>query len=739
MGPALWVTVASQKGHFPLQVIVPPVPPKGADARGGQYAGSLWLPENVWKGFRLRLMPFVRDVSGIPTEGKKLLVVANVGNVLHFRGFGDDGKVVVKTDETSLKAHAESIADLKKQLESLWFAPQLTEGQSVKIFGAVTSIAAHTRWPRDSSVMNIRWPRSWFTFQRLSLTSGVSWVLPLLFGIAAILTCWLCLAKNERIRRDYLDFRSCYPLPCPGADRQTPMADLLACSAQQAEELTALADPKTALMYRHPGLVVLAFGTFLFMGFYTEFSAHNLSNNNWLLNVFVMMLMLTYASSEVFQRWKIHPVTTDSPPIWPFFFIALLGSAFVWCCFQLAYLDLASDDSNEFEAVQLVVAALGCLVLLVVAWRAITRVEGSAAGAAQVSTSSDGCREAKTVPPSVIFGVILGGTLLGYLTFSMVTMEPTPFVSLLLMLVLAFLYGAVIHEALYLREYWTCLNALTVSVLSLPLGTALDRLPRRLTSRLGSFSEAWEGHADRELTERFRHVRETLGLILAEDALSTAPPTELLVRREDLKEVKNALDSAKLSNAGTTAQVSRALTRLLAPVWSLRGPLEGFADQGSQRSESSGSSTGPEGDAESRVVLSARSVEVGEMYLSLEVIRYLNRHLDILWIRVSALTVLTILLMATVNCYPYQPAGTLFQWTLLVVVLALVMIVRVLVGFNCNELISRVNKIPVDRSLWNLDFLGKLVAYVGPVLALLAALSVGMSDLIRLVLGPLSP
>jgi hypothetical protein len=60
----------------------------------------------------------------------------------------------------------------------------------------------------------------------------------------------------------------------------------------------------------------------------------------------------------------------------------------------------------------------------------------------------------------------------------------------------------------------------------------------------------------------------------------------------------------------------------------------------------------------------------------------------------------------------------------------------VLVGVNRNELISRVNKEVADRSLFNLDFLGRMAAYIGPVVALLAALSLGVSDLLRILLGP---
>ena len=155
-------------------------------------------------------MSSLNDVNGIPTEGKNLIVVAAVNNVLHFRIFDGDGKVVVNTDEKrktekarkrdcsiatgadskiarqeqgestwdplnaselapnsanglipSLIAWAKSklpgnvaivsrkIEDLRKQLESLWSLHELTESEKVRVITAVTSIVDYTpRWTK---------------------------------------------------------------------------------------------------------------------------------------------------------------------------------------------------------------------------------------------------------------------------------------------------------------------------------------------------------------------------------------------------------------------------------------------------------------------------------------------------------------------------------------------------------------------------------------------------------------
>jgi len=101
--------------------------------------------EESGRGFDLRLMSALNDVSGILTEGEDLIIVAAVNHVLHFRIFDRDGKVVVDTDERRLTEQARQIEDLRRQLEGLWPLHKLTESEKVRVIAAVTSIVGHTR------------------------------------------------------------------------------------------------------------------------------------------------------------------------------------------------------------------------------------------------------------------------------------------------------------------------------------------------------------------------------------------------------------------------------------------------------------------------------------------------------------------------------------------------------------------------------------------------------------------
>jgi|SRR5271157_238692 len=98
----------------------------------------------ILKQFNLRLIRSVSDVSHIGNSGTNLVIVANVQEVLHFRIFDGKGNRVVDTDEMRLTKQARPIADLKRQLESLWPRPQLTRSEQDRIIDAVISIVGYT-------------------------------------------------------------------------------------------------------------------------------------------------------------------------------------------------------------------------------------------------------------------------------------------------------------------------------------------------------------------------------------------------------------------------------------------------------------------------------------------------------------------------------------------------------------------------------------------------------------------
>ena len=93
-------------------------------------------------------MPSLKDVNGIPTLGKNLIIVAALNSVLHFRIFDDESNMVVDHSEEELEqltGQAQQIEDLKEQLKDLWPPHQLTSSEKVRGIIVVTSIVGHAR------------------------------------------------------------------------------------------------------------------------------------------------------------------------------------------------------------------------------------------------------------------------------------------------------------------------------------------------------------------------------------------------------------------------------------------------------------------------------------------------------------------------------------------------------------------------------------------------------------------
>ncbi|CAN5913821.1 hypothetical protein BH23PLA1_BH23PLA1_15520 [soil metagenome] len=105
--------------------------------------------------FDLRLMSSMNDVGNLPTEGKNLIVVADVQGLLHFRIFNVDRQMVVGTDETHLSDKASQIVELKALLGGLWGQPQFSRSDKDGVITAVTSIVDHTCFEAD------RTPPAW--------------------------------------------------------------------------------------------------------------------------------------------------------------------------------------------------------------------------------------------------------------------------------------------------------------------------------------------------------------------------------------------------------------------------------------------------------------------------------------------------------------------------------------------------------------------------------------------------
>jgi len=86
------------------------------------------------------------NAVGITAKGKNLVVVAAVKDVLHFRFFDGQGRMVVDTNEARLAQRADKIKSLRKDLDEkkLWPPHELTGSEKGEVVSAVASIVGHS-------------------------------------------------------------------------------------------------------------------------------------------------------------------------------------------------------------------------------------------------------------------------------------------------------------------------------------------------------------------------------------------------------------------------------------------------------------------------------------------------------------------------------------------------------------------------------------------------------------------
>ena len=104
--------------------------------------------------FDLRLMLSESDLNWIPQQSKKLIIIASVNKLLHFRVFNSKGDQVVDENEDALKDQAQRIEDLKSLLGPLRASRKLTPIRKRRVLSAVKSIVGLT--PDDPSLQRVQ-------------------------------------------------------------------------------------------------------------------------------------------------------------------------------------------------------------------------------------------------------------------------------------------------------------------------------------------------------------------------------------------------------------------------------------------------------------------------------------------------------------------------------------------------------------------------------------------------------
>jgi len=295
------------------------------------------------------------------------------------------------------------------------------------------------------------------------------------------------------------------------------------------------------------------------------------------------------------------------------------------------------------------------------------------------------------------------------------------------------LFTTVLAKAAHLGLLGKEIERATEAILDLPMTGAFDRLPKSVAHSFGSYIESIHGdsagnpvvppthqqHINTLLRDLGRAEYGLLGTVSA-DVVST---------------LRTEVGKSELKRQG--AKISRACVEVLLPFWKRRPTERAYPDPGSPGTQVAAAEfdelAGVPVDEHSNV---RRLIEQAEEFVAMELLRDLNRPIMTFWVRVTSLTILSLLLLMVVSSYPFRPAGTLIGLALLVVVFAVGVMIRVLWGFQRNGIIRRVTNTD-GRPGFNLEFLGRLITYVLPMALGLFALSFAASDVLRALLGSL--
>ena len=117
--------------------------------------------------------------------------------------------------------------------------------------------------------------------------------------------------------------------------------------------------------------------------------------------------------------------------------------------------------------------------------------------------------------------------------------------------------------------------------------------------------------------------------------------------------------------------------------------------------------------------------------------RWLAAALAQVWILIGFLVLGSLSLLLAVNSYPFPYQERLMLGIGLLIGALVVTILMIVVGFNRDELISRIANTAPNQTKLNPNLVGSFLTYIVPLVGVLAAFSFDTSDTLRSLLDPI--
>ncbi len=128
-------------------------------------------------------------------------------------------------------------------------------------------------------------------------------------------------------------------------------------------------------------------------------------------------------------------------------------------------------------------------------------------------------------------------------------------------------------------------------------------------------------------------------------------------------------------------------------------------------------------------------IEMAEDLITLQLLRHLSQFLAQVWVMVRFIVIGSFALLLSINSYPFPLQHRIGFYLTVLIAVAAVVILRLVIGINRDETISRVGNsmagFKIDHNL-----AAAMAGYILPLIGILAAVSYDMSDLLRVWLDP---
>ncbi len=116
---------------------------------------NYWPPAPLTRADKELLFPSLKSIIGYPQDFKRLMVLAEVNGLLHFRVYHADGRLLVDTNEARLASKATEIKDLKSLMAGLWH-DELSKEEKKQVIDKMTSIISPIRLDAEAILADLR-------------------------------------------------------------------------------------------------------------------------------------------------------------------------------------------------------------------------------------------------------------------------------------------------------------------------------------------------------------------------------------------------------------------------------------------------------------------------------------------------------------------------------------------------------------------------------------------------------